>query len=60
MISATYPQGWPVFESCSLGPDSTNAWLPTAFNSVQVLDQKGENAAIHRNAGPLSTATNLS
>jgi hypothetical protein len=38
---------------------STHTGLHTPFKSIQVLDKKGENAAVHRKLAPLSTTTNL-
>jgi hypothetical protein len=51
----SYPQAEAILKSYSYGVSTSKAWSRTAFNSSQVLDKKGENAAIHRNALPLST-----
>jgi hypothetical protein len=55
----SYPQAGRHNESYSYWGSTSEAWLHTAFNRIQVLDKKGENAAIHRKALPLSTTINL-
>ncbi len=59
MKMESYPQVQTHFESYSYWARTSKAGLHTAFNSIQVLDKKGENAAVHRKALPLSTTTNL-
>jgi hypothetical protein len=55
----SYPQASRHNESYSYWGSTWEARLHTAFNRIQVLDKKGENAAIHRKALPLSTTINL-
>jgi hypothetical protein len=55
----SYPQAGCKTKSYSYLPSICEAGLRTAFNSIQVLDKKGENAAVHRKALPLSTTINL-
>jgi hypothetical protein len=55
----SYPQASVKTRSCSYSGSTGEAWLHTPFNSIQVLDKKRENAAIHRKAPPLSTTINL-
>jgi len=55
----SYPQARREIKSCSYLARTVKAGLHTPFNSIQVLDKKGENAAIHRKALPLSTTINL-
>ena len=55
----SYPQARRKIKSCSYLAPTGEAGLRTVFNSIQVLDKKGENAAIHRKALPLSTTINL-
>ena len=57
--SNSYPQDRGVFKSCSYFMDTSEAGLRTAFKHIQVLDKKGENDAVHRNAPPLSTTASL-
>jgi hypothetical protein len=59
MKSGSYPQGRLIFKSCSYFMSSAEAGLHTAFKRSQVLDKKGENTDVHRNAPPLSTTANL-
>ena len=59
MNSPSYPQDRVNFKSYPCFRYTLKAEVPTAFKSIQVLDKKGENAAIHRQADPLSTTTNL-
>jgi hypothetical protein len=51
----------PKMKTCKLSLLAVHAQpgLPTAFQSIQVLDKKGENTALHSQAVPLSTTTNL-
>jgi hypothetical protein len=56
---STCPQGQPVWQTCPLSANTADAYLHTAFNTRQVLDKKGENAAVHSEQLPLSTTTNL-
>ncbi|HOZ63849.1 MAG TPA: hypothetical protein PK497_05535 [Burkholderiaceae bacterium] len=55
----SYPQAGVKTKSYSYFGSIGEAGLHTPFNSIQVLDKKGENAAIHRKALPLSTTINL-
>jgi len=55
----SYPQAGRKTKSCSYLASNSEAGLRTPFNSIQVLDKKGENAAVHRKALPLSTTINL-
>ena len=57
--SSSYPQTHANAQSYSHLVSTSGAGLRTAFNSIQVLDKKGENEAVHREARPLSTTTNL-
>lgn len=59
MKARSYPQARANFKSCSYFMNTSKAWLCTAFNSSQVLDNNRENAAVHRFALPLSTTANL-
>ena len=57
--SSSYPQTQAYVQSYAHLASISGAGLRTAFNSIQVLDKKGENEAVHRKARPLSTTTNL-
>ena len=59
MATVSYPQASVKIKSYSCFRYTLEAEVFTAFNGIQVLDKKGENAAIHRQADPLSTTTNL-
>jgi hypothetical protein len=59
MDSLSYPQARVNFQSYPCFGYTQEARVHTAFKGIQVLDKKGENAAIHRQADPLSTTTNL-
>ena len=51
----TYPQIKPILKSYAYSVTNSKALLRTAFNSIQVLDKKGENTLVHRKVLPLST-----
>jgi hypothetical protein len=55
----TYPQGQPILQTCSLLASTAGTHLHTPFKIRQVLDKKGENAAVHSKPLPLTTTTNL-
>jgi hypothetical protein len=55
----TYPQERWISESCSYLAAGLRGCLTTRLNKRQVVDQKEENGAVHRNVLPLSTTTNL-
>ena len=59
VITKTYPQFLALGPSYSVLRDTREAGLYPPFKSIQVLDKKGENTAIHRSGLPLSTTTNL-
>jgi hypothetical protein len=39
--------------------DTRSTWLSTAFKTMQVLDKKRENRAVHKKVAPLSTTTSF-
>jgi hypothetical protein len=56
---SSYPQTEHQTKSYSYLTSSRETGLYTPFNSIQVLDKKGENTATHKKALLLSTTINL-
>jgi hypothetical protein len=55
---STCPQLWLKGPSCPQLQDTTEARLPTPFQSIQVIEKKEENTVFHRVAASLSTNPN--